>query len=270
MHGHIVNFTLGLAILVSWTFSDTVAADKKSEWGAYQVEDRRSGYTWAQPETQAMQDDDFANPAMVLVDTGAELWNKVDGENGKSCASCHSDASKSMRGLATVYPKLDKKSGKLRAIEKQVNVCRTEQMKAKEWEWESTPMLSMTTYIRHQSRGMPVNPKVDGEYAQFFEMGKKFYYERRGLLDMSCANCHEDNAGNVIRANVLSQGQINGFPTYRLKWQKVGSVHRRFKGCNDQVRATPFKRGSEEYTNLELYVAWRGRGLPIETPSVRN
>ncbi|MGI9498509.1 MAG: sulfur oxidation c-type cytochrome SoxA, partial [Geminicoccaceae bacterium] len=49
-----------------------------------------------------------------------------------------------------------------------------------------------------------------------------------------------------------------------------GSLHRRFKGCNDQVRAEPFKRGSDEYVNLELYLAWRGQGLPIETPAVRQ
>jgi hypothetical protein len=34
---------------------------------------------------------------------------------------------------------------------------------------------------------------------------------------MSCATCHEDNMGKMIRADHLSQGQVNGFPTYRLK-----------------------------------------------------
>ena len=87
---------------------------------------------------------------------------------------------------------------------------------------------------------------------------------------MACKHCHEDNAGNMIRANLLSQGQSNGFPTYRLKWQKLGSLHRRFRGCNKQVRAVPFKAGSDEYVNLELSLAHRGQGLPVESPSVRN
>ena len=76
--------------------------------------------------------------------------------------------------------------------------------------------------------------------------------------------------GGQLRANVLSQGQSNGFPTYRLKWQKVGSIHRRFRGCNKMVRAKPYAYGADEYVNLELYLAWRGRGLPVETPAVRN
>jgi sulfur-oxidizing protein SoxA len=83
-------------------------------------------------------------------------------------------------------------------------------------------------------------------------------------------HCHQLYAGKKLRANTLSQGQSNGFPTYRLKWQKLGSLHRRFRGCNKQVRAQPLKYGADEYVNLELYLAWRGRGLPIESPSVRN
>ena len=68
----------------------------------------------------------------------------------------------------------------------------------------------------------------------------------------------------------MSQGQSNGFPTYRLKWQGVGTLHRRFKGCMDQVRAKPYKRGSDEFLALEVYLAYRGVGLPIEAPAVRN
>jgi sulfur-oxidizing protein SoxA len=35
------------------------------------------------------------------------------------------------------------------------------------------------------------------------------------------------------------------------------------------MRAEPFGAGSPEYIALELYLAWRGNGLPIETPAVR-
>ena len=268
MLGKCVKLTCVTVLGVAWML-DSAMADEKN-WGKYQVEDRRSGYTYAQIETRSMQDDDFENPAMVLVDEAAQIWEKVDGKAGKACASCHSDAASSMKGVATVYPKFDKKLGKLKNIEQQINACRTKNMQAKAWKFESNPMLAMTVYVRHQSRGMPMNVKVDGEYAPFFEKGKKFYHERRGQLDMSCGSCHEDNAGNMIRANRLSQGQSHSFPTYRLKWQKVGSLHRRFRGCNKQVRATPFKAGSDEYVNLELYAGWRARGLPVETPSVRN
>ena len=38
----------------------------------------------------------------------------------------------------------------------------------------------------------------------------------------------------------------------------------------ENIRATPYKRGSDEFIALELYVASRGAGLSVETPSVRN
>ena len=50
----------------------------------------------------------------------------------------------------------------------------------------------------------------------------------------------------------------------------MGSTHRMFAWCNNAMRAEPFPSASEEYLNLELYVAWRGRGLPIEAPAVRR
>lgn len=259
----------GTALAVSTcTTGDKMEA--KMDWGKYQVGELRSGFTYATAETRAMQDDDFVNPAMLWVDDGDVIWNTVDGDEGKACATCHKDASDSMRGVATVYPKYDKKSGKMISLEQQFNVCRTERMKAKPWKWESHEMLSVTSYVRTQSRGMIMNVAIDGPAAPFFEKGKAFYNQRRGLLDMACSNCHSDYAGGQVRANILTQGQSNGFPTYRLKWQKPGSIHRRFRGCNKQVRATPYGYGSDEYVNLELFVAWRGNGLPVETPAVRN
>ncbi len=233
-------------------------------------EDVVSGYKYATKDTQALQDDEMQNPGMLWTDTGEELWSEVEGEAGKSCESCHNDASESMKTAGVSYPKYKDSIGKLQNLEQRINQCRTENMKAKAWKWESNQLLSMTTYVRHQSRGLPVSVAVDGPAKPFFEAGKKFYYQRRGLLDMACKHCHEDNEGNKIRANILTQGQLNGFPTYRLKWQKIGSSHRRFRGCNKQVRATPYKNGSDEYVNLELYVTWRGQGLGVETPAVRN
>ncbi len=258
---------LGITALTVSTYGSVVVAE---DWGKYQVDDRRSGYTYAAKETRNIQDDDFENPAMIWVDDGETLWNQVEGEAGKSCASCHNDASVSMKTAPAEYPKYSAKHKKMQSLEQRINQCRTENMKAEPFKWESNGMLAMTTFVRHQANGQPVNVKVDGEAAPFFKKGEAFFNERRGQLDMACKHCHEDNAGNMARANLLSQGQSNGFPTYRLKWQKAGSIHRRFRGCNSNIRATPFAYGSDEYVNLELYVAWRGRGLPVETPAVRN
>lgn len=240
--------------------------------------DLRSGYSYAQPETQAMQDDDFNNPGFLWVDIGEEKWSTPDGDAGQACSDCHGEADDpkggpagiTMVGVGSKFPVYDANLKKPKSVEMQINQCRTDRMKAKAWKWESDEMLGMAMFVKSKSRGMPVNIDVSGPMEEWWQRGKDFYFQRRGLLDMACANCHVDNEGNMIRANLLTQGQGNGFPTFRLKWQKPGSLHRRFKGCNDQVRAEPFKRGSDEYLALETFVTWRGNGLPVETPSVRN
>ncbi len=228
-----------------------------------------SGWHYAAPETQAMQDEEFENPAMAWNDIGKDLWSKPDGEAKKSCQDCHGDAAKSMKGVGATYPVYFEPEKKLINVENRINLCRTKFMKAKPWAYESQELLAMTIYVKHQSFGLPVNVKIDGPAKEFFERGKAFYFERRGQLDFACANCHTKYWGQKIRMDTMSQGQSNGFPTYRSEWQSVGSLHRRFTACNVMVRATPYPLGSDEYVNLELYLAWRGQGLPVETPSVR-
>ena len=128
----------------------------------------------------------------------------------------------------------------------------------------------MEALVSVQSRGMPVNVAIDGPVQSVWEQGKEMYYARTGQLELSCANCHEDSYGKMIRADHLSQGHINGFPTYRLKNAKLNNVQARFKGCVRDTRAETYKPGSPEFIALELYVASRGNGLSVEGPSVRN
>lgn len=228
-----------------------------------------SGWRFRTDETQKLQADDFENPAMVTVELAKDLWARKDGTSNKSCSDCHGDISK-FKGFRANMPRWNAKAGKPWSLEHWINWSRTTHQGAKEWKWESAEMLGMTAYIGMQSRGMPMTVQTDGPMAAWIEKGKKLYYTRVGQLDMACSNCHEDNFGNMIRADHLSQGNINGFPTYRFKWQGIGSLHRRFKGCMENIRAEPFKRGSDEFVALEAYLAWRGAGLGIETPSVRN
>jgi L-cysteine S-thiosulfotransferase len=243
------------------------AADALS---SYIVDGRRSGYTYLSEENQRLQDDDFANPGLLWVERGRDLWRQADGSSTKSCMSCHGDAADSMRGVRTRYPRFDPRRGKLLNLEQQINRCRAEYMQMTSYPYESEALMALTAYVGHQSRGMPLDVRVDEPAQSFFEAGRVFFYQRRGQLDLACAHCHEHYAGQQLRGEVVSQGQINGFPVYRFTWQTLGSTHRMFEWCNVSVRAEPYPHGSDEYVNLELYLAWRGRGLPVETPAIRR
>ena len=208
----------------------------------------RSGLEFASEEIRRLQASDAENPGMLWVDQGAKLF-------AQHCASCHA----SMKGVATRYPAVEK--GRIVTLETKIR----EKMPA--LAYESDELLALTSYIAHESRGMPlkVNPPPDK-----LEAGKKAYYQRRGQMNLACAHCHEQNWGKRLGAETLSQGQPNGYPTYRLEWQKMGSLERRIRACMFGLHAEPPPYGSEAMLELELFLSWRANGLPIETPAVRR
>ncbi len=228
-----------------------------------------SGWLFRGTETREMQMDDFDNPGMIFVEKAEDTWNAADGSEGKSCADCHG-ASSDMSEVRPTFPKWNDAAEKVFTLEMQVNDCRENRMGAEKWKYTGGDMVNMTALLASVSRGLPVNVAIDGPAQSTWEEGKELYYARTGQLELSCANCHEDSYGKMIRADHLSQGQINGFPTYRLKNTKLNSAHARFKGCVRDTRAETYSPGSAEFIALELYVASRGNGLSVEGPSVRN
>jgi L-cysteine S-thiosulfotransferase len=228
---------------------------------------KKSGYLYATPETRALQDDDDLNPGFVWIDMGRRMWS--DARTGRSCADCHG-APESMRGVGAAYPKVSKETGRLFTLEHQINYCRTERMKAPALAWETDEMLGITAFVMHESRGLPVDVAVDGPAAPFFERGRELYFVRRGQLHIACYHCHVVNPGQRLRSDLLSEGYVNGYPLFRLGWQRMGSVHAMMEICYQMVRAVPEPHGSDELTALQLYLTWRSNGLAVETPAVRR
>src|ERR1700721_2773460 len=66
--------------------------------------ERRSGYSFMTPATQAIQNDDTTNPGMLGVLDGENLWKRKTGALNQACADCHNDVRASMRGVAAGSP----------------------------------------------------------------------------------------------------------------------------------------------------------------------
>lgn len=230
----------------------------------------KSGIEFMSPDIRAMQSDDFANPGMLWVMRGERLWREAAGADGRSCASCHGDAVSSMKGVAARYPRIDPAAARLVNLEGRINICRTRHQQAEAFKYETDELLALTAYLAHQSRGMPLKVGVDWQNRRNFERGRDSFYQRMGQLNLSCAQCHEQNWGQRLLNDTISQGHGNAYPIYRLEWQGVGSLHRRLRSCFYAVRAELPPAGSEEFLDLELFLAWRAQGLPVETPGVRR
>ncbi|WP_395675770.1 sulfur oxidation c-type cytochrome SoxA [Inquilinus sp.] len=231
--------------------------------------DRRSGFDFMAPETQALQQDDSSNPGMLWVLEGEALWQDPVGAAGASCAGCHGDAAESMRGVAARYPAFDTATGQPIDLQARVNQCRQARQGAEPFAAESQELLALTTLVAHQSRGIPVEPVADPRLTSFVEQGRGLFERRIGQLDLSCAACHDQRWGQKLGGSAIPQAHPTGYPIYRLEWQSVGSLQRRMRNCMIGVRAEPYAFGAPEFTALELYLRARAEGLPVETPGVR-
>lgn len=249
----------GAAVLVALFASIGVA---NAELPAKQ---RRSGFDFMSPQTQAMQADDTSNPGMFAVIEGERLWQQGD----RSCASCHRDAERSMRGVAARYPVYDAVTKRPIDLAGRINRCREKQQSMQPLARESEELLALTTYVAHQSRGMPIAPAADPRLTPFRDNGRRWFERPLGQLQLSCASCHDERWGARLGGSVIPQAHPTGYPLYRLEWQSLGSLQRRLRGCLVGVRAEPFEYGASEYVDIELFLMSRAAGLNVETPAVR-
>ncbi len=207
-------------------------------------------------------------PYEINIEEGEDLWNEPFA-NGKGYADCFPSYK---NGLRADYPYFDTASGQVKTLELAINECR-ELNGEKPLKWKTGGMVSISSYLSYLSRGQKINVKIpNAAAAAAYEKGKRHYYSKRGQLNFSCANCHVDSSGSKVRADLLSPGlgQVSHFPVYRSKWGGMGTLHRRYGGCNKQVRAKPFKAQSEEYRNLEYFHTYMSNGLEWNGPGVRK
>jgi sulfur-oxidizing protein SoxA len=231
--------------------------------------ERASGYAEMRAETRAMQDDDSANPGMLWVAEGQTLWTLKPGGDGKSCAECHGDADRSMRGVATRYPAFDAAAAQVINLDQRINRCRVQQQRQVALAYESRELLALGAWVARQSRGLPIDVSGDARNAMALAAGRAEFQRRRGQLNLSCEQCHDDRHGRHLGGSLIPQAHPTGYPIYRLEWQGVGSLQRRLRGCMSGVRSEPYDYGAPELVNLELFLMWRARGMAWEAPGVR-
>ena len=231
--------------------------------------ERKSSYDMMAPQSRAMQDEDMSNPAMLSALDGEALWNKKTGESNKACADCHGDARQVMRGTAARYPAHDPLTRRVVDLEERIGLCQAREQKAAPFARETRDMLALSTFIALQSRGLPISPSQDESLQRAIERGRALYFKRQGQLNLSCANCHDDNWGRKLGGATIPQGHPTGYPIYRLEWNSVGSLQRRLRNCLTGMRAEVYGLGAPELTDIEAYLMWRARGMIMDAPGVR-
>lgn len=209
-------------------------------------------------------------PYEPAIDHGKKLF-ETPFKNGRHYADCLPN--KGM-GIAGDYPKWDNIQNEVVTLAKALNDCRLRHQEAP-LAYHEPDIISLEAYLAFTSRGKAItiniphnNPRAFAAY----EQGKAFYYKRQGQLNFACATCHVQNVGKKLRAEILSAslGHTSNWPTYRLKWGEIGSLHRRFAECLTNIKAEPYPEQSETFRNLEYFLGFMGNGVPISGPSTRK
>lgn len=233
----------------------------------------RSGIDFAGPDVRAMQADAATNPSQLWIEQGRQRWTAPgtgrDGESTPSCQGCHGETER-LAGIAAGFPKRHAPSGQLFNLEDQIRHCHSAHQGQRPPPFESDELLALTLLITQASAGMAISRPLTPELQPHFEAGRDAYQRRRGQLNLACTHCHDRHWGQRFHTDTLSQGHPNGYPVYRLEWQKPGSLERRLRSCLFGVRAEIPPWGDLSMRQLSLYLAWRAQGLPVEAPAVRK
>jgi sulfur-oxidizing protein SoxA len=221
---------------------------------------RRSGFQDMSAATQALQSSDSQNPAFLWVKGGEDSF-------ARDCKGCHDVAS--MRGVATRYPAFDTASARPITLSGRIQQCRQQRARLEALPPEHDELLGLEAFVALQSRGLPIAPPQDSRLDAARAQGQLLWQQRLGQLGLSCAQCHDHNAGGRLAGSVIPQGHATGYPLYRLEWQGLGSLQRRLRNCMTGVRAAAFAYGSPEFTALELHLKQRAARMPMDAPAVR-
>ena len=207
-------------------------------------------------------------PYEFAVERGKDMFAKPL-KSGKTLGDCFPNKG---IGIRQNYPYFDTKSGEVITLELALNQCR-EANGEKPFDYTSQDMAALTAYMAFTSRGKPFDIKIpnDPRALAAYRSGEQYFYTRRGQLNFSCASCHVQSPGGHIRTEVLAPalGILNAMPIYRSAWENMGTITRRFRTCNSQVRGVPLPGQDVLYRNVEYYLSYMGNGLPISGPGAR-
>lgn len=208
-------------------------------------------------------------PYEIAIEDGREIWEKKFA-NGKTIQSCFKWPI--AEGIRQHFPHWEEAKKRVLTLELALNECYSANGE-KPLKYKKGKMAELSAFISYQSRGKAIKVEIPNDDAMAaYQDGRKFYYTKRGQLNMSCADCHYYNTGKKVRTEILSPslGHVSHWPVYRSKWQAMGTLHRRFGGCNKNIRAKPFKAQSAQYRNLEYFITYMSNDLYWNGPGVRK
>ncbi|ALG68158.1 sulfur oxidation c-type cytochrome SoxA [Beggiatoa leptomitoformis] len=215
--------------------------------------------------------DPFENPGMFGTELGTSLFNKV-GATGKSCASCHENATKTFQQWAVTMPKYEPRLKKIMGVEEFIT-RHARATTGEEYLAQSTENLGLAIYLRYLANGQTIQIKAeDANTKAALQRAEQLMKRKIGQLNFSCNDCHDFGANHWIRGQYLSglTGMIDHFPTYRTSRAEIWDIRKRLQWCGVAIRANELPPDAAVYGDIELYLMQVNNGKVFSVPGIRH
>ena len=146
-------------------------------------------------------------PACCGCSTARRCGSARPAPPSKSCADCHGDAGASMKGVAARYPAFEPALGRpidLGAAHQHLPhrpAAGDAARRSRARSCSRSPPMSRGSRAACRSRS-----RDDERTKPFIEAGRDLFNRRQGQLNLSCAQCHDDNWGQKLAGAPMPQG----------------------------------------------------------------
>ena len=208
--------------------------------------------------------DNATNLADILA-IGKKRWQQKF-SNGKTLANCFPNGG---RRVAASYPQFDPVSKQVVTFDLAINRClqlhREPIIDPADATAYAAVMGPLSAYARSLSDGQQLTVRLSNASARDrYDAGRRFFHQPIGQKNFACASCHVNNAGGTYEQRGLAPavGQAVTWPRVQ-PGGTVRTLQAQFQRCMTRTGAVPFELASEEFNNLEYYLAYLSNGLPL-------
>lgn len=125
--------------------------------------------------------------------------------NGLNCQNCHLNAGTKPFGnnygsVASTYPKVRARSGKMESIEKRINDCFERSLNGKPLRESSKEMRAMVAYMKFLGENVKKGDKAPGSGLKDLPFLSRAADPSKGkeVYELRCASCHQSNGQGII------------------------------------------------------------------------
>ena len=125
-------------------------------------------------DTQAMQDDDTANPGMLWVLDGEALWNAQGRRGRQILRRLPRRRARQHEGRRCALSGLRRRRSAARSISSSASTCAAPSIsRRRRFAYESHELLALTAFVAQQSRGVPIAPATDPQTRAVHRQGPR-------------------------------------------------------------------------------------------------